>query len=453
MPTRRFLWTFLALLIYRVVLDLMGVLLLGRFFVGEFGCISPTVESVAESYLVSLGLCFLVARWRPQTDAKPSTLVQLFLLFLVIFPMLSLFGLQQRPRMFTYMVVLSFVILMFLTAKLPFPSVRRPAGGGAVWLFGAVCISFLVYGYLLGTGGLGRFALNPAHVYITRSQYIDDLPRLFAYLISWQAAIINIALCALALRRRQYAVLIVLLVAQVALAGMTGHKSYLGAVPLMLYLFWAQTRNAETRISVSSNLAMLFVGVTVCSFLIFTVTKEIMLPSIAVRRLLFTPAELHYKYFDFFSQNPKVLLSDSVFRGVFTYPYKQSVPHVIMLFYTGQDGGANAGVFADAYANFGYAGVLAFPVVLACILRGLDVVSRGVPTFASFAIVMMPAFSLTNSAFGTTMLTHGFFLAILTIWLLRRELSAQSHTRRPSGGRDYVSTICITRKSGTLGVR
>jgi len=113
-----------------------------------------------------------------------------------------------------------------------------------------------------------------------------------------------------------------------------------------------------------------------------------------------------------------VMLSNSVLAAASPYPYPDTVPVLIGWTYAGVEIGANAGWMADAYAQFGAGGMVAFSVILAVFLRILDGVSAGVPRRLATAIVAVPAMALVNSGLLTVLLTHGFLLGVLVLWLL-----------------------------------
>ena len=163
------------------------------------------------------------------------------------------------------------------------------------------------------------------------------------------------------------------------------------------------------------------------AWVVYAVTEQVLIPSIFVRRLFFVPGELHLWYHDFFSSpgHPFVALSNSVLSGAASYPYDQQVPLLIGWSYTGAEVGANAGWMADAYAQFGMPGMAAFALLLGLVLRLVDGVSAGLPNRFATTVIVVPTMALVNSALLTVMLTHGFGLALLLLWVM----NTRSETR------------------------
>jgi hypothetical protein len=135
-------------------------------------------------------------------------------------------------------------------------------------------------------------------------------------------------------------------------------------------------------------------------------------------------------------------LSHSIGRFWFDFPYNAPVPQLIGGYLRMEDCWANAGFFADAYANFGAAGVIGFSLALGLVLRVLDGLADALPAAVACALVAMPAFSLTNSGLLTTMLTHGLLLAMVFLWLLGGTLrGTRPSTACIRGGLPCASSI------------
>ncbi|MFC1998992.1 hypothetical protein ACFLVR_05080 [Chloroflexota bacterium] len=169
-------------------------------------------------------------------------------------------------------------------------------------------------------------------------------------------------------------------------------------------------------------LGIAFAGIVLISTLSYWLTGNLWLSSLFTRRTILLPAQLSFYYYDFFSNNELVYLSHSIFRGFLEYPYELNPAHLIaQTYFNLPEMGANNGITADAYMNFGLAGLAIWAVLLASILKLLDACSKRVEFKIGVAAIVMPAIVLTNSALLTSLLTHGILLALLIIYLLPRE--------------------------------
>jgi hypothetical protein len=82
---------------------------------------------------------------------------------------------------------------------------------------------------------------------------------------------------------------------------------------------------------------------------------------------------------------------------------------------------ANGGLWADAFANFGLAGILVFSIGLGVVLWLLDVVADGTDLAITGSVVAIISVILTNTAFLTATMSHGLGLLILAYSLMPRE--------------------------------
>jgi hypothetical protein len=151
--------------------------------------------------------------------------------------------------------------------------------------------------------------------------------------------------------------------------------------------------------------------------------------SLFVRRAILVPGQLSGYYFDFFSENPKALLGHSILSRFMDYPYDDPPPKIIMKAYYGFDGSANAGVWSDGYANFGFAGMFAATAILGLAMWAYNSASREVDVRISTLLLVMPGLALVNSAVLTVLLTHGLLASIVLVSMMPRESTSNAFGR------------------------
>ena len=422
--------TTVAMLSLKAVLDFTYVNYVHRYFggaltAGAFPLNEVNLLRVLESYVLACVLAIwltfsLYRRWRP------SGIALVLYFYVVILPLLSLYGLADAPASFVYAAAGSFAVLIAVTGVLPRAKVPRP-GRDLVYLgiTAIVVICAYVYGWLVLTGGLGRLSFDLLSVYEVRTEYVQRLGPFMGYLIPWQANVVNIVIICIALWRRNRWLLGVAAVAQLLLFGMTGHKSFLLAPVLTggVYFIWAR-RNAL--LYIAGGAAVLVVA----SYILFLVTGNHLAPSLLIRRLFVVPAANHLLYFEFFSQpeHPFVMLSNSILAPFVHYPYDMPVTRVISWAYWARDFGPNVGYLGDAFAHFGFMGMFLFSLILGLFLRIVDSVGARLPANLVAAVVATPAMALTNSALFTSLLTHGLIPAVVMVWLLRAVAERRTRT-------------------------
>lgn len=407
----------LAGVVLKVVLDAAYLTLMRDVFSAESDQRAGAL-SVALSYLLtavaSAGVSLDVAL-RP----GPGNMASLLYLSLVVIPLLTLFGFGAPYADPGFVAAVVACLLLVVFSRLVVPALRVPPPGVRTRV---VALSLLaagatyVYAALAATGGLGRLNFDLSLVYEVREDLETSGIPLANYVIPWQAYVVNMAVLALCAHRGWWLTASAVLAAQVLLFGMTNYKSFLFAPAMVLGVLWL----ARSPVRVAWGIVLGSALLVLAAWSVYVVTEQVMIPSIFVRRLFFVPGELHLWYHDFFSVpgNPFVTLSNSVLAAVAPYPFAQPVPLLIGWLYTGAEIGANVGWMADAYAHFGFAGMAAFAVLLAVILRVLDGVSAGLPNRLATSVVVVPTMALVNSGLLTVMLTHGFGLAVLLLWLM-----------------------------------
>ncbi len=410
-------------LLLRVVLDFTYVNYVDKFFASElsagvFALTKINAIQLFESYVVALMLSIwlvisLYRRW------QPSGIALLFYFVFVILPLSSLHGLTDAPASFFYAATGSFAVLIIVTGLLPKVKVARP-GHDFVYLglIMTLGISLYVYGWLILSGGLRRFNLDLLSVYEVRAEYLQAQGPFLGYFVPWQANAINILLLLYAVYRRKYWLAAIAFVAQLILFGMTGHKSFLLAPVLAIGVYVSWKKHALFWILGG---AVLIVG---GSYLAFLITGNHLVPSLLIRRLFFVPAASHLIYYDFFSrsENPYVMLSNSILGLFLHYPYDAPIPIVIAEKYWGSQFWPNVGYLGDAFAHFGFKGMFLFSILLGVFLRALDSVGSKQPSHFIAAIISVPAMALVNSGLFTSSLTHGFVLSLAMLWLLSGRL-------------------------------
>jgi len=118
------------------------------------------------------------------------------------------------------------------------------------------------------------------------------------------------------------------------------------------------------------------------------------------------------------------------------------ITRVISWTYWGRDFGPNVGYLGDAFANFGFMGMFLFSMILGVFLRIVDSISRHLPANLIAAIIAVPAMALANSALFTSLLTHGFILSLIMIWLLQKVEERHARSKKMSQAYIPITNDC-----------
>ncbi|MGR7908331.1 O-antigen polymerase [Lysinibacillus capsici] len=406
------------LMAFKGILEVGYIFFVSPIFAEDNFFIEYSFSKFILSNLLTLLITFLITLYIAKQQKASQMIIYILLIFLFI-PIMSLYWLQNMATKFTIAIFLSYLIIICILIIIPrikiYSMTKKESKVILILLFFG--ITAIVYGMLFLTGGLSRINLNLLDVYETREAYSMNEGRILGYLLPWQAHVVNLLLLTLALYNRKYLLAILVLSMQIFLFSMTNFKSHLFApVVILMFYFFQKTRWKDYFLLIMSTGATLLVSF---SLVVFTISNNLLLvPSIFIRRLFFVPAQLHYQYYDFFELKRKFYLEHSILENVIPSYYNTSpVAYMAQEFFK-RDFAPNVGYWGDAYVNFGYSGIFIFSILLGIILIIIDSVSNKIPLFLTMSILVIPGMSLINSAFFTSLLTHGILFCILLLWIV-----------------------------------
>jgi len=409
------------LLVFKALLDVVYVLFVHPYYGYSGFSMQLDGLKLLESYLLLISLFFFL----PRGEGRISAVGIKLLFIMMVAPTLSLYAMKSESRTFMYLFMGGFWLTLLTIRVLPKVRIARIKDSSSALLIGLCGVSLLVYGVLLRIRGVPTLhALDLSSVYEVRTAfYAQGLPGIMGYLISWQANVINSFLIGLAWYQRRYFGVATVLALQLLLFLFTGMKSFLFAPALVLFLVYAVQKKHFFKLTLKSFI----IGISF-SFVFHALGGSIMVPSLFIRRLLFVPAQNYFYYYDFFSSHQFMYLSQSILNPFFANPYGMRITNMIGSLYYGQPAmSVNTGYLADAYMNFGAAGILIFSLILGVFFVFLDSLTKKTNMAISVAAIAIPLLSLVNSALSTTLLTHGFLLSALLVWLYTRSTKEKAN--------------------------
>jgi hypothetical protein len=408
-----------------------------------------------ESYLLVAASFFLLDR----SSGKASAIFLQILYVLSIIPMLALYGLKDESRPALYLSIGSFLLTVVIVKA--FPKIKNSAiillvaglillGYGlqtgsiagyfaalaAILVIGVlsgmisgasifqikyakslflgliVLITIISYGFLIRQNGLPSFsAFNFNLTYEVRATVAYR--SFLAYLIPWQANVINMFLIAIFYIKKQYMKMMIPIGLQLLLFAITAHKSFLFSPFALLALFWILERFDLIQVMLSGLIAA-----NIAAYFTYTLSVTPWGISLVTHRVLFMPAQIGFHYFDFFSKNELLHFSEGFIGRLFgiASPYTMSVFNLIGLVYFNRpDMHTNTWYIADAFSNGGIYALFAISCLFAIVLIAADSISKNYKIVV--AALFMPMFSLTNISLLTSLFTNGLMVGILVIIL------------------------------------
>ena len=406
------LWTFLSILFYKIILDLSYYFVISKVW----SCAKFELYLNSIKLIESFFLFFIIFVLMPKSKEKLSNIMVWLLILISYVPMLTLFAFMNQPRAYMYATTGFWILVFLLLKKLPtlrFSSIKKIQSkiiGYSIFIGLGGIVFFLIYKYLGIT-----FNFDLTKVYEIRRKYLQTGIPFANYLFTWLAYIVNPIFFALFINKKKWIFTGLIVFLQILLFSGTGMKTFLFALPFVLVLMWIVTRKN----SLSWTAFGLTAGVLLGIFSYWLI-DNIWISGLFTNRALLLPAQLSFFYYDFFSQNPHVFLSQHrIFRFLLDYPYYLDPPHLIGDFYFNRpEMGANNGIYADAYMNFGFIGFILWAFLLTIILKLIDSFSKDKDMRVTIATTAMPVIALTNSSLLTCLLTHGLLLALLLLYLL-----------------------------------
>lgn len=375
--------------------------------------------------VVAGAAAILPSIWLPSRLTRPSQ-VALWLIYLIGYIPASLvmyYVLEaDLPELapFTLVLVAGMAILGVMD-RVPrtfwvVPIRSSVAGFSRLLAFTAVA----TIGYIAVTVGINFQLPDVLDVYDTRATFGDAVGAsgtILAYIVVWSVNVVGPLLIAIGLRRRLPLLVGLGIILELVIYGITGFKTALFSAVLvvgLVVLFSARPRPSAAWLAWIA--AMLMIAVSVADRL----NGSIVATSIFVRRVIEVPALVTSRYFEYFSDHETYNLAHSFLRSWLRPPSELSPPELIGSLYFDVATWANGGLWADAFANFGFAGIPLFAAVLGGVFWLLDVVADRTDLALTGSVAGILGVILTNTALFTTLVSHGLGLAIIIFALLPR---------------------------------
>lgn len=403
----------LQIVLYRLLLDFSYFVFVHPIYSYNGFALEINVYAYIISWIAIATLLPLM-----NTSAKAiSDYAILFTYLLVIVPLSSLYGLDfSRPIQPLAISIFALILIIFIV-RIKFPNFRQlpriKDGYKYAVVLSLICVFFVAINYRLSGVELN---LDFEKVYDYRnSNALLASGGILSYINSWTYKVFNITLISLCLLHRRFFLLVIFLAIQIFFYAATAHKLVL-FLPIFCLTCWFYFKRSNSLIFLPFLLNLLIMLI----LLLVVVYDLTIAGAVFIRRLFFIPAHLSYVYYEFFSVNPYFFWSDSVLSWLFKNQYNFNIAHTIGDYLGRYEMGANNGFISSGYANAGILGVLIYSFILALILRFANFLTiNKLPIWLSLSILAVPlSNTILNSDLFTTMLTHGFGVALLMIYLL-----------------------------------
>ncbi len=362
-------------------------------------------------------MVYLLVKELAGKDGIKFFIESMFLLFLVM-PNAVLFEFHPlySPVIFLF-VILAYFFIWLILEKVHVPDKKieiLPVVFSNISLYVIVALSLLfivpfvfVFGFDIDWN-----VLFFKDIYEVRRHAASLTTPLMGYLFGNLVKIIFPVGMILALSKRKYLIFLLFFVLQFYLFLVGAHKSVFLSLFLIL-LFFVESYRRQVRLILFALASLLII-----SHLLFLFKGMILPESILYRRGFLTPAMLNMCYFDFFADK-HAHLAYSFFGRWFEYPFDLNPPQLIGRFCFGNPQmSANNGFLSDGFANWGYAGVIFYSLLVAIYMKILELSKL---SWKYSGVLIIVIYTFLSSSLTTAMLTHGLFLfLLLALFVIRK---------------------------------
>lgn len=359
---------------------------------------------------IALFFSFLTLQ-RTQKHKLYPTFYLIYLLSLV--PTITLYGYGGGART-TFMLTLLAYVMFFASFNGKKLAIKYITNGKEKAFRISLILTVVVLIHYILVVGLGNFNLDFENVYNLRSEYGDETNEfVFSYLNGWVSKILNLFLICYFLNKKELFKAGLFVFIQILLFGFSGHKITLFSIFLIFFFYFLRNKKYVTTILIYG--VLLFISLILANYYLFN--GEIIIASILIRRAFFVPSYLNNIYLDFFSHNPHVIWSNSIFKYFLDYPYGNiTASHVIGDYMGHPDMGANTGIIGSGYMHFGVLGVAVYILIIRVLLYFISNF-KNVPNWMVNSIILLPMLStFISSDLFTSMLTHGLLISCFILY-------------------------------------
>jgi hypothetical protein len=405
----------IGIIIYKLTLELIYI----KFIATTYAYMGFNYNVNSSKYFVSWIVCLVASSFIITLYKRNefSSMVVVLLYLMAFIPGIILMAFMQTEFFTLYLIYWTMMfIVQFCIPHFKFSRVSNNVCNKVLLLvviiFSAIVI-FISWHY---TGF--RIQTNIIDVYGIREEArLYNMPAILQYAFSTSRIIIpTFIIYFLSLKKNKIVVFLVFI--QLLIFSVDGSKTVFfslicGFAGYMMFIKYQR---------LTRWFSCLLIIINLCGYLEQLVRHKSYIIDSIIRRVLFIPQLLNYKYYDFFSMNEFDLFRQGILgRLGFSSPYINKIPNIIGgVYFNNYSTSSNNGLFSDAYYNLGVAGMFIMPILIILALRLLEACMNGLSISVLIASVVTATMTFISSSFFTVMLTHGFIALCVIIYFLPR---------------------------------
>ena len=408
--------TAIILLIYRILLDIVVETVMKDKFTYLLGKVNFNIFRFLITTVIILFFSKNISKFVNTYKVSNSLVVVLFLFYYI--PSWVFFTWYDVPLVYALAILIHSSLLIIFNNRIPEFKIKLKRNEWSNFQFNLIVWIILITAIAI-TGYYNGFELHFRldDVYELRTNLINaSLPTIVRYIQPIGGTVIPFFIIYF-LDKKKYVMAGICTFTQFLLFSFGGQKTYL----FYILCAYASYFIMKKRFNINwFTKAIAFI--TGLGIIEYFITKTFYICNYVIRRVMIVPAALSTFYFDFFSKNSPDFWRQSIMRWLgFKSQYTENISYIIgETYFNDSLMMANNGMIGDAFANFGWIGIIFFPLLLVLSFKLLDGCAKGISIRVTFMLAIIYGMNFTNGAFWARMLTSGFmFVYIITLTIPR----------------------------------
>jgi hypothetical protein len=392
-------------------------------------------------YLTFLSLIFSIipSVWLKLDLKRPSQILILYIYFTVHIQSCVLIPIVSKSTYF-----LQFVFIFVLTIaqlsleiiyKIPLIRIKVFNTNNYYFNLSIFFILIIFFVYLLANGSVNLDSFSLIEVYDQRAELMEKgatIGILFFYLTNWLGAVILPYLLIISLKERhRFFVIVVIFLALINFALSSNKTNYMN----LLLIFWGffmliQIKKMPFSILLSSSFILIILILSFFDFLNSYALGETnhFFSWLFFHRTFTNNGYLSAIYLDLM-QNHEYGLYQNSFLSWMKISDQEPIAVLAGKSFTDVEGvHANANIWADAYANLGYLGILLSSIILGILLYTYDSLALNKNLLITTLLLFVQASVISNTPIYTALLSNGFLLLFVLVYFLNIDKSSHEYT-------------------------
>lgn len=403
-------------IIYKLLLDINFVYILQEYYSYSLGNLSYTTGQIVFSYCaVLVFLPAIINMSRGQTFSDSAVF---FLFVFAYIPGITLYSWTETPQNLYVLFIAYFIVLYVSNRFMPtFFFSARSSSENEICIY--IIAAILIINILIIWVVYARLRINISfdNIYLYREeagQY--NIPTIMRYMFTMSKMVLPTILIYFLNEGKKFLVVVTIISETIAFF-IDGSKSTLFVLAVALVGYYILDKSFNLKIVVGSCIMFAL------SIIEYAVAGTYAIAGFFIRRLYFVPANLNKYYYAFFNGSEKDLFRQSILGKLgIRSPYTEKINVLVGHLHSGGwDEGANNGLFSDAYANLGVAGMVIMPIIIVFTLKIVESIAHNLDKRYMLAASVTIPLTLLSSSYFTVLLSHGVLLVCIVFMCIPRD--------------------------------